>query len=108
MATLQACILCPETVTGAESFVVITFFGHRNLLLCLGHCLFPCGIWVANLTGLHILRKISCAVLLNTCGYTWGKIFQHLPILFDIGYQGLLAWETPLLSKVKTDCSLLF
>jgi hypothetical protein len=29
MATLQACILCPETATGVESFVVITFFARE-------------------------------------------------------------------------------
>jgi hypothetical protein len=75
MATLQACILCLKIVAGAESFVVISFFLPDKSFAVLGSLSCSCGIWVANLTGLHYLRKISGAVLLNTCGSTWGKIF---------------------------------
>jgi hypothetical protein len=88
MATLQACILCLETTAGAESFVLITFFWLEKSFAALGSLPFLFGIWVANPTRLHYLRKISGAVLLNTCKSTWGMIFQHLPILVDFGRHG--------------------
>ena len=43
MARLEACILCLETTTGAESFVVITFFWPMKLFAALGSL--PVYIW---------------------------------------------------------------
>jgi hypothetical protein len=87
MATLQACILCLETTVGVESFVIITSFWPEKSFAALGSL--PISMW-------HLGRQfdwtISGVVLLNTSGSTWGKIFQHLPILLGFSCHGLLAW----------------
>jgi hypothetical protein len=55
----------------------------------------PVSMWHlgSQSTGLHFLRKISGAVLLNTCRSTRGRIFWHLPILLDFSCHELLAWQ---------------
>jgi hypothetical protein len=74
MASLQACILCLQITTGAESFVMITFVWTEKSFVALDSL--PVSMWhLGSQFDWTTLRKISGAVLLNTCGSTWGGIF---------------------------------